>query len=41
MTNGIILPPNKWELHDPFLICAEDWFHHPGGFDFHPHRGFE
>ncbi|CAG8612285.1 10599_t:CDS:2 [Ambispora gerdemannii] len=41
MTNGIILPPNKWVLHDPFLICTEDWFHYPGGFDFHPHRGFE
>ncbi|RIA99610.1 pirin-like protein [Glomus cerebriforme] len=41
MTNGMILPPNKWELHDPFLMCAEDWFRHPGGFDLHPHRGFE
>ncbi|PKC63966.1 pirin-like protein [Rhizophagus irregularis] len=41
MANGMILPPNKWELHDPFLMCAEDWFRHPGGFDLHPHRGFE
>ncbi|CAG8672161.1 11515_t:CDS:2 [Funneliformis caledonium] len=41
MTNGMILPLNKWELHDPFLMCAEDWFRYPGGFDLHPHRGFE
>ncbi|KAG9306454.1 hypothetical protein G9A89_003564 [Geosiphon pyriformis] len=41
MTNGVILPPNNFELHDPFLICCEDWFHYPGGFDFHPHCGFE
>ncbi|CAI2175435.1 8980_t:CDS:2 [Funneliformis geosporum] len=41
MTNGMILPLNNWELHDPFLMCAEDWFSYPGGFEFHPHRGFE
>lgn len=40
-SNAMVLPPNEWERHDPFLIMAEDWFRHPGGFETHPHRGFE
>jgi redox-sensitive bicupin YhaK (pirin superfamily) len=38
---AILLMPGAWEEHDPFLLCAEDWFHRPGGFEGHPHRGFE
>jgi quercetin 2,3-dioxygenase len=38
---AILLMPGQWERHDPFLLCAEDWFHRPGGFEAHPHRGFE
>jgi redox-sensitive bicupin YhaK (pirin superfamily) len=38
---AILLMPGEWDLHDPFLLCAEDWFRRPGGFEAHPHRGFE
>jgi quercetin 2,3-dioxygenase len=38
---ALLLMPGQWERYDPFLLCAEDWFHHPGGFGAHPHRGFE
>jgi redox-sensitive bicupin YhaK (pirin superfamily) len=38
---ALLLMPGEWERYDPFLQCAEDWFHHPGGFGAHPHRGFE
>ena len=38
---AILVMPGHWEQHDPFLLCAEDWFHRPGGFEAHPHRGFE
>jgi hypothetical protein len=41
MSNALLLEPGRWELYDPFLLCAEDWFQYPGGFDDHPHRGFE
>ncbi|RUS19487.1 RmlC-like cupin domain-containing protein [Endogone sp. FLAS-F59071] len=40
-SHALVLPPNEWERHDPFLLMAEDWFRHPGGFETHPHRGFE
>lgn len=38
---AILLMPGRWEEHDPFLLCSEDRFHRPGGFEPHPHRGFE
>jgi quercetin 2,3-dioxygenase len=38
---AILLMPGRWEAYDPFLLCAEDRFHRPGGFEPHPHRGFE
>jgi quercetin 2,3-dioxygenase len=38
---AILLMPGQWERYDPFLLCSEDWFHRPGGFEPHPHRGFE
>ena len=37
---AIVIPPGNWELFDPFLMLAEDWFSTPG-FDWHPHRGIE
>eukprot|EP00741_Cyanophora_paradoxa_P012429 tig00020610_g12008.t1 len=38
---NIILMPGQWELHDPFLMMAEDWIRAGGGFEDHPHKGFE
>lgn len=38
---NIVLSPGHFEAFDPFLIMAEDFFSAPGGFDDHPHRGFE
>ncbi len=35
---SIVIPPGHWELFDPFLMLAEDWFS-TSGFDWHPHRG--
>ncbi|MEH7225261.1 pirin-like C-terminal cupin domain-containing protein [Bacillus sp. JJ1566] len=37
---GFVLPPNRFEDFDPFLIMAEDWYKH-GAFPDHPHRGFQ
>jgi redox-sensitive bicupin YhaK (pirin superfamily) len=39
----IILFPvdGNWLEADPFLLLAEDWIRKPGGFEPHPHRGFE
>ena len=37
---AIVIPPSNFELFDPFLMLAEDWFSRPG-FDWHPHRGIE
>ncbi|PRO65466.1 pirin family protein [Alkalicoccus urumqiensis] len=37
---GMILPPEKMQVHDPFLLMAEDWFKR-GAFSDHPHRGFQ
>ena len=37
---SLVIPPGYWELFDPFLMLAEDWFSTPG-FDWHPHRGIE
>jgi hypothetical protein len=37
---ALVIPPGSFELFDPFLMLAEDWFSAPG-FDWHPHRGIE
>lgn len=37
---GFILPPERKEEFDPFIIMAEDWFKR-GTFSDHPHRGFQ
>ncbi|WP_088008656.1 pirin family protein [Indiicoccus explosivorum] len=37
---GFIIPPDRMEEFDPFLIMAEDWFKR-GTFSDHPHRGFQ
>ncbi len=37
---GFVLPPNRFEEFDPFLIMAEDWYQR-GAFPDHPHRGFQ
>src|SRR5687768_8148538 len=37
---SLVIPPGNFELFDPFLMLAEDWFSTPG-FDWHPHRGIE
>lgn len=37
---SIVIPPGYFDLFDPFLMLAEDWFSTPG-FDWHPHRGIE
>lgn len=40
MQQGFVLPPNRFEDFDPFLLMAEDWFKR-GAFSDHPHRGFQ
>ena len=37
---ALVIPPGYFELFDPFLMLAEDWFSSPG-FDWHPHRGIQ
>ena len=37
---ALVIPPGHFDLFDPFLMLAEDWFSTPG-FDWHPHRGIE
>ena len=37
---ALVIPPGYWDLFDPFLMLAEDWFSTPG-FSWHPHRGIE
>ena len=37
----IIVSFESYERTDPFIMLAEDWFDRHGGFDTHPHRGFE
>lgn len=41
LKKNIILMPGEFESSDPFLLMAEDWFNASGGFETHPHRGFE
>lgn len=37
----MILPMGQYQQTDPFIMLGEDWFDASGGFDTHPHRGFE
>lgn len=39
--NRLVVPPRDFDRHSPFLLLAEDWFDASGGFETHPHRGFE
>jgi len=40
---NILLYPADGDMakHDPWLLGAEDWIRKPGGFEEHPHRGFQ
>lgn len=37
---GWVLPPERKQEFDPFILMAEDWFKR-GTFSDHPHRGFQ
>lgn len=37
----LLIAPERFEAHSPFLLMAEDWFAPPAGFPTHPHRGME
>ncbi len=37
----MVVPPEDFAEHSPFLMLAEDWFSPPAGFPTHPHRGME
>ncbi|RWZ60384.1 pirin family protein [Halobacillus fulvus] len=37
---GWVLPVDRWQDFDPFILMAEDWFKR-GTFPDHPHRGFQ
>jgi redox-sensitive bicupin YhaK (pirin superfamily) len=39
--NRMVVAPEDFERHSPFLMMAEDWFAPPAGFPTHPHRGME
>ena len=39
--NRAVVPPGDFERHSPFLLMMEDWFDAAGGFETHPHRGFQ
>src|SRR5215813_5928562 len=39
--NRAVVPPGDFERHSPFLLLMEDWFDASGGFETHPHRGFQ
>lgn len=41
LRRNVVLRPGNWADYDPFLMLSEDWFQVPGGFQPHPHRGFE
>lgn len=36
-----VIGAEGWERTSPFLFLSEDWFHAPGGFEEHPHRGMQ
>jgi len=39
--NRAVVPPMDFDRHSPFLLLMEDWFDSSGGFETHPHRGFQ
>jgi len=39
--NRMVMAPDRFAEHSPFLMMAEDWFAPPAGFPTHPHRGME
>lgn len=39
--NRAVVPPADFDRHSPFLLLMEDWFDSSGGFETHPHRGFQ
>jgi redox-sensitive bicupin YhaK (pirin superfamily) len=39
--NRMVMAPDRFAEHSPFLMLAEDWFAPPAGFPTHPHRGME
>jgi redox-sensitive bicupin YhaK (pirin superfamily) len=39
--NRLVMAPERFAEHSPFLFLAEDWFAPPAGFPTHPHRGME
>ena len=39
--NRAVVAPAEFDLHSPFLLLMEDWFDASGGFETHPHRGFQ
>lgn len=39
--NRAVVSPVDFERHSPFLLLMEDWFDAAGGFETHPHRGFQ
>jgi hypothetical protein len=39
--NRTVVPPVDFDRHSPFLLLMEDWFDASGGFETHPHRGFQ
>jgi len=39
--NRAVVPPADFGRHSPFLLLMEDWFDASGGFETHPHRGFQ
>jgi hypothetical protein len=36
-----VIGDEGWQRTSPFLFLSEDWFHAPGGFEEHPHRGMQ
>jgi redox-sensitive bicupin YhaK (pirin superfamily) len=36
-----VVAPRDFDAHSPFLMLDEAWFKKPGGFEEHPHRGFQ
>jgi hypothetical protein len=39
--NRMVVAPDDFARHSPFLMLAEDWFAPPAGFPTHPHRGMQ
>jgi hypothetical protein len=41
LRNRVVVPPRDFDRQSPFLLLMEDWFDRSGGFETHPHRGFQ